>query len=91
MFTLEGAAVSWKSSKQTIIARSTMEFEFIALGKYGKETEWLHHFLEDIPRWSKSVPPIYIYCDNQSVISRAQNNMYNGKSRHICRRHNTIR
>ncbi|KAL6326062.1 hypothetical protein AAG906_000937 [Vitis piasezkii] len=53
--------------------------------------EWLRHFLEDIPRWSKPVPPICIHCDSQSAIGRAQSNMYNGKSRHIRRRHNTIR
>ncbi|WKA09039.1 hypothetical protein VitviT2T_026717 [Vitis vinifera] len=91
VFTLGGAAVSWKSSKQTVIARSTMESEFIALDKYGEEAEWLRHFLEDIPRWSKPVPPICIHCDSQSAIGRAQSNMYNGKSRHIRRRHNTIR
>ncbi|KAL6326053.1 hypothetical protein AAG906_000928 [Vitis piasezkii] len=91
VFTLGGAAVSWKSSKQTVIARSTMESEFIALDKCGEEVEWLRHFLEDIPRWSNPVPPICIHCDSQSAIGRAQSNMYNGKSRHIRRRHNTIR
>ena len=35
--------------------------------------------------------PIYIHCDSQSAIGRAHNVMYNGKSRHIRRRHNTIR
>ncbi|RVW85618.1 Retrovirus-related Pol polyprotein from transposon TNT 1-94 [Vitis vinifera] len=91
VFTLGGTAVSWKSSKQTVIDRSTMESEFIALDKCGEEAEWLRHFLEDIPRWSKPVPPICIHCDSQSVLGRAQSNMYNGKSRHIRRRHNTIR
>ena len=33
VFTLGGATVSWKSSKQTYIARSTMKFEFIPLDK----------------------------------------------------------
>ena len=91
VFTLGGTAVSWKSSKQTVIARSTMESEFIALDKCGEEAEWLRHFLEDIPRWPKPVPAICIHCDSQSAIGRAQSNMYNGKSRHIRRRHNTIR
>ena len=83
--------MSWKSTKQTCIARSTMESEFIALDKAGEEAEWLRHFLEDIPNWSKPAPPICIHCDSQSAIGRAQNSMYNGKSRHICRRHNTVR
>ena len=92
MFTLGIAIVSWKSSKQTVIARSTMESEFIALDKCGEEKEWLRHFLEDIPRWPKPVPPIcIIHCDSQSAIGRAQNSMYNGQSRHIRRRHNTIK
>ena len=68
-----------------------MEYEFIALDKCGEEVEWLRYFLEDIPRWPKPMPPICIHCDSQSIIGGAQNNMYNGKSRHIHHRHNTIR
>lgn len=91
LFTLGGGAISWKSSKQTVIARSTMESEFIALDKSGEEAEWLRQFLEDIPGWPKPVSAISIHCDSQSAIGRAQSVMYNGKSRHIRRRHNTIR
>ena len=67
---LGGAAVSWKSSKQTCIARSTIESEFIALDKAGEEAEWLRHFLEDMSMWMKPVPPICIHCDSQSAIGR---------------------
>ena len=91
VFTLAPVAISWKSSKQTIIARSIMEFEFIALDKSGKEAEWLRHFIEDILRWPKPMPAISIHCDSQSAIGKAQNIMYNGKSRYIRQRHNTIR
>ena len=45
VFTIGGGAIFWKSSKQTCIARSTMESEFIALDKAG---EGLRNFLEDI-------------------------------------------
>ena len=71
LFTLGGGAVSWKSSKQTCIARSTMESEFITLDKDGEEAEWLRHFLEDIPIWPQPVPAIYIHCDSQLAIGRA--------------------
>ena len=81
----------WKSSKQTVIARSTMKYEFIELEICGEETEWFRHVLDDIPRWRRPVPPICIHCDSQFAIGRAQSSMYNGKSRHISRRHNTIR
>ena len=68
-----------------------MEYEFIALDKCGEEAEWLRHFLEDILRWLKPVPLICIHYGSQSAIGRSQNSMYNGKSRHIRRRHNTIK
>ena len=37
--TLGGAIISWKSSKQTVIVRSIMKYEFIALDKCGEEVE----------------------------------------------------
>ena len=71
VFTLGGAAVSGKSSKQTCIARFTMESEFISLDKAGEEAGWLRHFLEDMPMWMKPVPYICIHCDSKSAIGRA--------------------
>ncbi|GKA15503.1 hypothetical protein Tco_0695250 [Tanacetum coccineum] len=50
VFTLRGGAISWKYSKQTVISRSTMESEFIALDKCAEEAEWLRQFVEDTPR-----------------------------------------
>ena len=41
--------------------------------------------------WSKHVSAICIYYDSQSAIGRAQSHMYNGKSRHIRRRHYTVK
>ncbi len=67
-----------------------MESEFIALDKAGEEADWLRNFLEDVPCWQRPVPKVMIHCDSQSAIGRAQNHMYNGKSRHIRRRRNTI-
>lgn len=37
VLTLGGAAISWKPSKQKVQTRSTMESEFVALDKAGKE------------------------------------------------------
>ena len=64
VFTLGGAVVSWKSSKQMIIVNSIMKSKFITLDKYGEEAEWLRYFLEDIPRWPKLMPQICIHCDS---------------------------
>ena len=74
-----------------VIAKFTVEFEFITLENCGEKAERLHQFLYDITWWSKPMPPIRIHYDSQSVIGRAQNSMYNGMSRPIRRRHNIIR
>ena len=39
VFTFGGGVVSWRSTKQIIITRSTMESEFITLELAGNETE----------------------------------------------------
>ncbi|XP_074298900.1 secreted RxLR effector protein 161-like [Silene latifolia] len=71
VFTLAGAAVSWRSSKQTCIARSTMESEFIALELAGREAEWLRSLVADIPLWPKPVPsvPLHYYVRSESNIA----------------------
>ena len=91
VFILGGTTISWKSIKQTLLARSTIESEFIASEKAEEEVEWLRNFLEDVPMWEKHVPAIHIHCDSQSSIARDQNNLNNCKSRHIRKQHKTIR
>ena len=49
VFTLGVGAISWKSSKYTCIAHSTMESEFIVLELAGQEAEWLRNLLADMP------------------------------------------
>ncbi|KAA0053505.1 ty1-copia retrotransposon protein [Cucumis melo var. makuwa] len=90
VFLLGGGAISWKSTKQTCIARSTMESEFIALELAGQEAEWTKNLLGDVPLWGTSVP-VSIQCDSQAAICTAKNSVYNGKSRHICLRHAVVK
>ena len=91
IFTLAGAAISWKSKKQTCITHSTMESEFIAMSSAGEEADWLRSMLIDIPLWSQPIPPLTIYCDNQATIFRALSDCYNGKSRQVRLKHNHVR
>ena len=49
VFTLGGGAVSWKSCKQPILTRSTIEAELIALDTSGVEAGWLRDLLMDLP------------------------------------------
>lgn len=49
VFTLVGAAVSWRSCTHTILMKSTMEAELIALETVTVEVEWLREFSFDLP------------------------------------------
>jgi hypothetical protein len=68
-----------------------IESEFIALNKAKEEAKWLWNFSKDILYWPKPMPAICVHCDNQSAIERVQSSMYNGRSRHIHHRYNTIK
>ncbi|GKE07094.1 hypothetical protein Tco_1399112 [Tanacetum coccineum] len=67
-----------------------MAAEFVALASCCKEAEWLRDLLINIPLWPKPMPPISVHCDSQSTLSRAYNQVYNGKSRHIGLRHKQV-
>ena len=49
VFTFGGGAVAWRLAKQTIIARSAMESQFVVLKMAGSEAKWLKNFLANIP------------------------------------------
>ncbi|XP_071939234.1 uncharacterized protein [Coffea arabica] len=91
VFTLGGGAIAWKSARQTIIARSTMESEFVALELIGTEAEWLRNFLANIPSTKDLLPPVSIHCDCQAAIAIAKNKSYNCKSRHMRLRHDVVK
>ncbi|KAJ9557199.1 hypothetical protein OSB04_011813 [Centaurea solstitialis] len=68
IFTLAGGAISWASKKQTCIAHSTMEAEFIALAVAGKEAEWIRDILTDLHFWPHPTPSIPMcYTDNMDT------------------------
>src|SRR5512133_471971 len=70
VFTLVGGAVSWRSCKQTILTRSTMEAELTALDTATVEADWLRRLLNDLPGVEKPVPGVLMNCDNQTVITK---------------------
>jgi hypothetical protein len=87
MFTLAGAAVLWRSCKQTVLTKSTTEAELVAPETTTNEDEWLRELLMDLLFIDKTVPPIVMYCDNQSMLAEVMNTKDNSKSnKHIkCR------
>jgi len=92
VFTLGGGAISWRSCKQTILTRSTMEAELTALDTATVEAEWLRELLMDLPVVEKPVPVILMNCDNQTVIVNVNSAKNNAKSsRHVKRRLKSVR
>ena len=45
VFTLAGGAISWKSSKQTVTASSTIYAEFVACYEASGQVKWLKKFI----------------------------------------------
>ena len=68
-----------------------MEAELITLALASEEANWLRDLLHEIPLWEKPIPPILIHCYSTATIGRVCNRFYNGKSRPIRRKHNTVR
>jgi hypothetical protein len=92
VFTLGGGTVPWKSCKQTILTRSTMEAELTVLDSATVEAEWLHELLMDLPIVEKPILAILMNCDNQTVIVKVNSSKDNTKSsRHVKKRLKSIR
>ena len=92
VFTLRGGAISWRSCKQKILTRSTIEAELTALDTATIEAEWLRELLMDLPVVEKPVPAILMNCDSQTVIVKVNSAKDNAKSsRHVKRRLKYVR
>ena len=48
MFILNGGAVSWSSSKQSVVVGSTREAEYIAASEAANEGVWMKEFISDL-------------------------------------------
>ncbi|KAJ9566645.1 hypothetical protein OSB04_002611 [Centaurea solstitialis] len=91
VFTLNGGAISWKSSKQDTIADSTTEAEYIAASDAAKEAVWLRNFLSDLRVVASVSRPIDIFYDNSGAVAQAKEPIEHHKSRHMLRKYHLIR
>ena len=74
IFMLAGGADSWKSAKQTLIASSTMETEFIACYEASNHRIWLRNFITQLRIVDGIEKPLRINCDNKAVELYSKNN-----------------
>ena len=91
VFTLGGATVVWRSIKQTCVADSTMEAEYVAASEAAKEAVWLRNFLKDLAVVLAIKTPLTIYCDNSGAVANSKEPRSHKKAKHIERKYHLIR
>ena len=91
VFTLNGGAIGWRSVKQTCVADSTTEAEYVAASEAAKEAVWLKKFLLDLQVIPSADRPITRYYDNSRAVAQSKEPRYHKKQKHIERKYHLIR
>jgi hypothetical protein len=80
--------VSWSSKKQTSVALSTAEAEYVAAEQCCAQLLWMRQTLRDFGYSLSKVPLI---CDNESAICMANNPIEHSRAKHIDILHHFLR
>ena len=91
IFLLNGGAVTWCSSKQSIVAGSTCDAEYITASEGANEGVWMKEFISYLGVIPSASGPIKIFCDNTGAIALAKEPRFHKRTKHIKRRFNSIR
>jgi hypothetical protein len=80
-FSLGSNMVSWSNRKQSCVALSTVEAEYVATCATCREAVWLQKLLSGL--FGLKLEATFIWCDNQSCIKFSENLMFHDRSKHI--------
>ncbi|GKC46509.1 putative ribonuclease H-like domain-containing protein [Tanacetum coccineum] len=80
--------ISWQCKKQTIVATSTIEVEYVAAANCYGQVLWIHNQMLD---YGFNLMNTRIYIDNESTICIVKNQVFHSKTKHIEIRHHFIR
>ncbi|KAG8484503.1 hypothetical protein CXB51_023752 [Gossypium anomalum] len=80
VFTFAGRPISWKSTLQSTVALSTTEAEYMAVTEAVKEAIWLQGMVKTLGLVQEHTN---VYCDSQSAIHLAKNQVYHARTKHI--------
>jgi hypothetical protein len=72
--------VSWSSRKQTSVALSTAEAEYVAAGQCCAQLLWMRQTLRD---FGYNLRKVSLLCDNESAIRLADNPVEHNRTKHI--------
>ncbi|XP_068640193.1 secreted RxLR effector protein 161-like [Aristolochia californica] len=78
---LGNSLVAWKSKKQSVVSRSSVEAEYRAMASITAELIWFRRLLEELGFPQLSATPMF--CDNQSAIQIAKNPVFHERTKHI--------
>ena len=90
VFILNGGAVSCCRSKQSVVAGSTCEAEYIAPSEAANGGVWMKEFISDLGAIPSASSPMKIFCDNTGAIVLAKESRFHKRTKHIKRRFNSI-
>ncbi len=85
---LTGAAITWLSQRQPVMALSSTEAEYIALSSAAQQAVWLRRLYEELGLDAKA--PNEVCEDNQGAICLASNPVAHKRTKHIDIRHHYI-
>ncbi|GJW78179.1 putative ribonuclease H-like domain-containing protein, partial [Tanacetum coccineum] len=80
--------ISWQCKKQTVVANSTTEAEYVAASSCCGQVLWIQNQLLD---YGYNFMHTKIYIDNESTICIVKNPVFHSKTKHIEIRHHFIR
>lgn len=80
---LANASISWSSKRQSIVAQSSTEAEYIAMSHAAKEIIWTLQLMSQIMPDTTKIRCCTLFCDNQSAMRWAEVNGYKPGRKHI--------
>lgn len=82
VFLMANGAISWKSKKQSVVATSSCEAEYVASCLATKEAVWLSRLAADVSLRPRDLP-VPIKVDNNGAKDLAYNATINERTKHI--------
>jgi hypothetical protein len=86
-----GGPATWQSKRQSVVAQSSTESEYMALSEAAKEAAWIRSLLTGLQYQGPDLNPITLYGDNQGSLALAENPTFHRGSKHIAVRYHFIR
>ena len=89
VFKLGGATISWSSKKQSVVALSSTEAEYIALCSTAQEVVWLRKLLCSLE--FEQNEPTLLFEDNQGAIALCKNPKDHSRMKHVDIKYHFVR